>query len=297
MNYNGLRGRISELNKWGYVIRRTNENGLPQLDGEYFKCLTIPVVESTDNLLYLEATPDSDGRVEIIPLGDIHYGNPCFSEESESKLDGYIDYILKTDGAYTILMGDLIESANERGTFKIKLSPQEQFEWILYKFRPLADAKKIIAIITGNHELWIFNDKGFDIIKTLSLNLKVPYLGDSGYIGLKVGNQLYTIYATHPNTGVTKKSTKLKMLEDLGSIHNVDIVLCGHIHSIITEDQITRVPDFLHREVINKKQLLIGTGSFLEYGDYAEQARYKPEKMGAPKIKLYNFKWDMHVGK
>jgi len=296
MSYDGLRGRISELNRWGYVIRRVDASGSPSWNGDYFKCITIPVRESINEIVSVELKSSND-KVEIVPIGDTHYGNPCFTDNGESKLDGYIDYILNKDNAYTILMGDLIESANERATFKIKLSPQEQYEWVLNKFQPLADAKKILAIVAGNHELWLFNDKGFDIVKTMSLAMKVPYLGDSGYLGMKVGKQFYTAYAIHPKSAVTKKSSKIKMLEDLGSIHDVDMILCGHIHSIITEEQIMRKPNFVTKNVDNKKQLLVGTGSFLEYGDYAEQARYKPEKMGAPKIILRSNRMDMHLSK
>ncbi len=297
-SYDGLRGRISELNKWGYVIQRTNQNGESNHFGNYFKCITVPNLECFNNdVISVKLNLGNNNKAEIIGLGDIHKGNPCFTQASDDKLDGYIDYIMNTEGAYTILMGDLLESANPHSTFTLKITPQEQYEWILNKFKPLADANKIIAIISGNHEMWVFNDKGFDITRTLSLALDVPYLGDSGYIGVSVGKQYYTIYAIHPRAGVTKKSTKIKMMEDLGSIHNVDIIMCGHHHSIITEEQITRKPNFLTGEVDNKKQLLIGTGSFLEYGDYAEKARYKPEPMGAPKFKLYGNKWDMHMGK
>jgi hypothetical protein len=296
MSYDGLRGRISELNKWGYVIRRVDNKGNPLDNGEFFKCITIPIRESFNELISIPLKP-VDNRVEIVPLGDTHYGNPCFSEESERKLEGYIDYIANTPGVYTILMGDLIESANERATFKLKLSPQEQYEWVLKKLEPLIIKKKIIAILSGNHENWIFVDKGFDIIKTMSMAMGVPYLGDSGYIGLKVGKQFYSVYAIHPKSGNIQKSSKIKLLEDLGSIHDVDIILCGHMHSIITEEQIKRKPNFITGNIEDKKQLLISTGAFLEYGDYAEQSRYKPEKMGAPKIKLYADKFDMHMGK
>lgn len=296
MSNDGLRGRISELNRWGYVIRRLDKTGKPAPKGEYFRCITTPIRETMNELISVSLKPN-DGRIEIVPLGDIHYGNPCFTEESEAKLDGYIDFILNTPGVYTILMGDLIESANERATFKLRVTPQEQYEWVVSKLQPLADAKKIIAILSGNHENWIFNDKGFDIVKTMSLAFKVPYLDDSGYIGLKVGKQFYSLYAIHPRNAVTMKSSKIKMLEDLGSIHHVDIILCGHIHSIITEEQVTRKPNFVTGNVENRKQLLVGTGGFLEYGDYAEQARYKPEKMGSPKVKLYEDRFDMHLGK
>lgn len=296
MSQDGFRGRISELNKWGYVIRRVDGKGNPSTTGEYFKCITIPIRESINELISVNLKP-VDNRIEIVPLGDTHYGNPCFSEESEKKLDGYIRYISETPGVYTVLMGDLIESANERASFKLKVSPQEQYEWILNKFKPLIEANKIIGILSGNHENWIFVDKGFDIIKTMSLAMKVPYLGDSGYIGLKVGKQFYTIYAIHPKSGNTQKSSKIKLLEDLGNIHDVDIILCGHIHSIITEEQIKRRPNFATGMIEDKKQLLVSTGAFLEYGDYAEQSRYKPERMGAPKIKLYSEKFDMHFSK
>ncbi len=296
MSPDGLRGRISELNKWGYVIRRVDDKGNPAPQGDNFKCITIPIRENINELITVNLKP-VDNRIEIVPLGDTHYGNPCFSEESEKKLDGYIDYVTNTPGVYTILMGDMIESANERASFKLKVSPQEQYEWILKKFEPHVKAKKIIGILSGNHENWIFADKGFDIVKTMSLAMNVPYLGDSGYLGLKVGKQFYTVYAIHPRSGNTQKSSKIRLLEELGSIHDVDIILCGHMHSIITEEQIKRRPNFVSGNIEDKKQLLISTGAFLEYGDYAEQSRYKPEKMGAPKIKLYADKFDMHMGK
>jgi hypothetical protein len=296
MSLDGLRGRVSELNKWGYVIRRVDSEGHPALKGEFFKCLTVPINEKANEIISVDLKPIDD-KIEIVTLGDIHFGNPCFTEASEEKLNGYIKYILNTPGVYTVLMGDLIESANERATFKLKITPQEQYEWILEKFTPLAKAKKIIAITCGTHERWILTDKGFDLVKNLSKSLEVPYLGDAGYIGVKVGKQFYTLYVTHPKGGAIQKSSKIKVLEDLGAIHDVDIILCGHMHAIITEDQIKRRPNFVTGEVENKKQLLIGTGAFLEYGDYAELSRYKPEKMGAPKIKLYSSHKDMHTGK
>jgi len=294
--YNGLRGRVSELNRWGYVIRRVDEYGYAKWGGDYFKLITIPIRESINEIVSVNLKPVND-KIQIIPIGDLHYGNPCFTEKSEEKLDGYINWVLNNKGAYCIMMGDLIESANPHSPFQIRVTPQEQYEWILQKFAPLAEAKKILAILSGNHENWIFTDKGFDVVKTMSLSMKVPYLGDSGYIGMKVGKQFYTAYVMHPHTAVTKKSSKIKMLEDLGSIHNVDMILCAHIHSIITEEQMTRNPNFATGNVENKKQLIVGTGSFLEYGDYAERARYKPEKMGAPKIILSSNKFDMHLSK
>jgi len=296
MSYDGLRGRISELNKLGYIIRRVDELGNSNKNGKYFKLIAIPKREER-NLIMVNLKPDKHGRVVIVPIGDIHYGNPEFTEKSEELLDGYLRYILENDGVYTILMGDLIESANERSSFSLKITPQEQYEWIYNKLKPLAEKKKIIAILSGNHEQWIYRDKGFDIVRTLALSLKVPYIGEAGYIGVKVGKQLYTIYAIHPHSGAIKKSSKIKLLEDLGAIHDVDIILCGHIHSIICEDQIKRRPNFITGKVDNIKQLLVGTGLFIEYGGYAERGRYKPEKMGAPKIKLYAHKFDMHVGK
>lgn len=297
MSYDGLRGRISELNKWGYVIRRTDDSGSQSRGGTHLRLFSVPNLDIGNEILSCDLQPNEDGRVEIIPIGDVHYGNPCFTESSEELLDGYIEYIMNTEGAYTVLMGDLIESANRRATFKLKVTPQEQYEWIIKKFRPLADAGKIIAMISGNHENWIFTDKGFNIMKMLAISLDVPYLGDAGYIGMKVGKEFYTAYVTHPASGVTKKSSKIRMLEELGAIHEVNMIMCGHIHSIIGEDQLKLRPNFVSGDIDKVKQLLISTGAYLEYGDYAEQRRYKPEKMGAPKVKLYSHEFDMHMGK
>lgn len=297
MSYDGLRGRVSELNRWGYVIRRVDDMGHPKWNGDYFKCITVPLRESINDIISVSLKPNDEGKVSLVNLGDVHYGNPCFTDRSEEKLDGYIDYILNTDGAYTSLMGDVIESANPHSAFKLKITPQEQYEWVYDKFEPLAEAKKIISILSGNHEDWLFNDKGFDIIKTMSKSFKVPYLGNSGYVGMKVGKQFYTSYLTHPRSAVTKKSSKVRMLEELGNIHNVDIIFCGHIHSIMVEEQTVRKPNFATGLVDDVKQLLVSTGSFLEYGDYAEQARYRPEIMGAPKVKLYSNRFDIHGSK
>jgi len=39
----------------------------------------------------------------------------------------------------------------------------------------------------------------------------------------------------------------------------------------------------------------MGTGHFLSEGGYAERCGYPYEPMGAPKVKLYADKWDIHA--
>ena len=46
----------------------------------------------------------------IVPLGDVHFGNPSFSPK---HLDRTLNFINETENAYTFLLGDLCESESK----------------------------------------------------------------------------------------------------------------------------------------------------------------------------------------
>jgi len=169
--------------------------------------------------------------IDLVPLGDIHFGNEVFTKDGLDKLRGYIKWIMERPGAFTILMGDIIESANIRGVYEMKQTPQEQMETAVAEFKELAEAGKILGSHSGNHEHWIKRDRGFDIAKIMAKDLKVKYLEDAAFHKVRVNEQNYHVYSTHGAGNATTPSGKIQKLVQMRQSNAFDVGLKGHMHT------------------------------------------------------------------
>lgn len=140
-----------------------------------------PTMQSqTQGLSHLDIkTTTSSDRIRLIPWGDVHVGaKTC----DWNKANRELDYILATPDTYMLGMGDFMDCAVKMGghgpsPFDSAYTPMEQFTILETALKPLAEAGKIWGIHGGNHERWITELTGIDIIELLSRSLKVPYLG------------------------------------------------------------------------------------------------------------------------
>lgn len=231
-----------------------------------------------------------------MPLGDVHYG----LKQCDSKLfKGYLDWVENEDDARVLLMGDMIDSATKHSSgpqvFENNIPPQQQYDEMIDMLMPIKD--KLIGLHIGNHEMGIFRDTGIDLAKQMARELGCPYLGFSCFSKIKVGSQNYVVYSTHGSSAATMPHTKMKRVLDLSASFNADIYLYGHVHSLDTKIEEYREVDLRGKCVKIRKKMFVLTGHFINYEDsYAEQKNYRPEKKGAPKIKLYKDRWDFHSG-
>lgn len=235
--------------------------------------------------------------ISILPISDIHMGAKYCDEK---QFDRFVEFISSSPNIYTVLMGDLMESATRTsvglGMYDEKYSLTEQKRVLHEKLKPLADNGKILGAVTGNHEMrpQYFNNN--NPMQELCYYMGVPelYLGYQGYIRLKVNDVVYDAMIFHGSGGGTTKGGKVNAASRPNQIAEVDIYFTGHTHDqIYLRDKIYRINE--QDEIEEKIRHYVVCGSFLEYfGGYAEMKGLAPSVTGAPLLHLYTDKKAIH---
>ena len=246
---------------------------------------------------YLEKTVQAK-EIKLIPLGDIHLGDPSCDAK---LLEGTLDYIRNSDNVLVLGMGDYLNCATKNSvsdSYVSRYNPQEEYDKMLEYLMPIKD--KIIGLITGNHEQRIQKESGVNVTKMLAKELGVPYLGWGVFIKLRLvydGNSVnYIIYATHGASSASTPEGKIRAVRKLSESFMADIYLMGHMHDILVETEEKFKVDSRLKTVVRRKNYYVVTGHFLNYHDsYAEMKALKPAKKGVPKIKFFGDRWDIHV--
>lgn len=165
----------------------------------------------------------------IVALGDAHLGHMLCNKE---KLKATIDFIDRHRDVYTILLGDLAETATKSsvgtGLFSEDMHISDQLNILTELLMPLAEKDKILAMVTGNHEMRINNLIGIDPSRELARRLGIGYHGFQAYLSLDVGSQNYKIVAWHGSGGSTTKAGKIRAAEKLKNNVMADVYLCFH---------------------------------------------------------------------
>lgn len=233
--------------------------------------------------------PVKDHKLYIWTLSDVHWGaNDCDTE----KFLRYIAWAKQTPNLKIILMGDLMENAIPthipEASFEQAKQPKTQLDELVEILMPLKS--KVIAIITGNHELRTFYKTNFDPSEMLAMQLNIPhtYKKYGGYLYIQVGKQKYT-FAIHHGASASLNNMELD-LRKLQKIYPGAHVYCvGHNHALGGRRYVVRDPDpkgvlsYIEREII-----YVRTGSFLKYAAYAERKLYEPQRTGSAIVKLYD---------
>ena len=236
-------------------------------------------------------------QIEIVPFGDIHYGNPNCKIK---KFKEVIDYIAKTENCYGIGMGDYLDCITNQDN---RFDPSNGYDFIddnvAYMVNLLKPIKhKLIALVTGNHEYKI-NTLGIgDPTLRMCRELEIPYLGYSGFVKLKVDAKYHIrsliILAHHGWSAGRKTGNIINSVESLSQYWDADIYLCGHSHHLSATRQIKI------GWTGEKKLIFANTGTFLETATknttcYSERGGYPPRKLGVLKLKWFPKRDDIHV--
>ena len=240
--------------------------------------------------------PQKGDVIEIVPLGDLHKGSPTFNEKKAIETR---DYCVKNN-IYVIGMGDYIECGTKTsvgdGVYSQTSDPQTQLEWMIEFFRPLSDKGLLLGLHTGNHCLRVRKESGIDVVATMCMILKVPYLGYTCYHHIRVGKQGYTVWSTHGYSSARLPHTKLNAAIKASSHATVDLVLYAHTHGLEATASLNEKIDGRNRTITTNGKHIVLTGSFLEYrGSYAEMLGLPPVKTGVAKIMLRSDRHDVHV--
>lgn len=229
-----------------------------------------------------------DRPVTIIPISDIHLGNRGCNID---KFGQILELINDTPDCYTILMGDMAETATKTsvglGLFEEDFDIADQLKLLKVAFEPLAKQGKILGVLTGNHEMRISYAVKLNPMELLCEQLQVPYLGYQGYISAKVGNQRYHIFASHGASFGTSPTGKISAVRQLSKIANADIYLSGHTHAKLYDQDVMYQINDETGMVEPVVRHYVACGSFMEYwGTYPEMKLLSPSMTGSVLMKL-----------
>lgn len=228
--------------------------------------------------------PVEIGEVEIYAIHDLHYGNRQFNLDKWKKLK---EEILSEQNRFCVMVGDMMEMAvpnSKSDMFYQTVPPEAQKEWISYEMGELKD--RIIAVVSGNHEhnratklcgLYPLYDAccWARIQDRYRENFAVIDIGVGKRFGSKVRQYHYVGFLTH-------RAKELKGWSTVDTLEGFDFLVYGHDHDPKEHARGHLVYDPQNKQVRTKSVETVNAGSFLEYGDYAARAAYRP-----PSDKLY----------
>lgn len=224
----------------------------------------------------------------IVPITDVHLGN---RHANIAYFKQFVEYILETPNCYTILNGDLAETATKisvgMGMFEEGEHFPEQLKLLQEILEPLAKAGKILGMGPGNHEERIANMIGINPMQILAEKIDVPYFGYQGFFFLKVGDINYTFVAHHGAGGGGTNGSKANASEKMNKVcANADVYFSGHTHGKMYHPDKIFVFDEEGNLVPKIRHYVVG-GSFVEYwGAYPEMKALAPSITGLTRIEF-----------
>ena len=235
--------------------------------------------------------------IYLYAIGDIHIGDRNFSKASEDKLKGYIEFIRKTPNAYCMLQGDLLNvatRASKTSPFDQNLDLKEQIEKAVDLFKPIKH--KILGAVDGNHETRISDFTGYSPSISVCERLGIDYMKDSAVYIIRMSchsqkdipRTSFLIYSAHGSGGGKTVGSKMNRVDAMRAIvSNCDVYASGHNHMLGCVPTITQVVNSSTGRVDMIRQMLVDTGSFLDWNEsYAERMQLQPTKLGSPRIHL-----------
>jgi len=224
-------------------------------------------------------------EMNVIFLGDCHLGAKEFDEE---KLKKDIKWIKSQKNTVVVLMGDMINTGLKDsvggGSFDDTIDPQQQLDKMYDLLLPIKS--QIVGVHMGNHERRIYEKTSIDVVKNLSRQLGIPYLGSSVFNHIRFGNQTYIIYSTHGTSFSTTLGGKMNACIKLSNFIDADVYATGHVHDLSTYTQTCFRLSKKDKTLEKFKKYFILTGHYLSYGGYAEEKLYSPGKLGFCMITL-----------
>ncbi len=248
---------------------------------------------------YGQTLPKKLKQLRIIPIADVHYGNPLCSIKHFQRV---LNLIKDNPDTYTILGGDLCESvtiASKGDIYHQRVCPEMQRDDMIEFLMPIQE--KILGMVTGNHEMRI---KEIDISKDIAKALGVPYRAEGMLLKVSFGSgneghldKLYTYwgYISHGYGGARTKSAKAVKVERVATWIHADFYILAHDHVVNIAPDVYLIPDnrgtvdksgFMTGKVNAKRKMLIKSNAFLKWGNYSESLGFPPTDLDPVTITL-----------
>lgn len=227
---------------------------------------------------------NNTNSIQIVPLGDLHIGDPNCDLDS---IKNTISYIKDTPNCYTILNGDLMNNAlksSKSDSYVETMTMEEEQDTLIELLTPIKN--KILYMTQGNHEYRTSLLCGIDPLKTVARALGLlenGRYGDNSYLltlifGKRNGSSnvqnTYTIFGMHGCGGGKRIGSTANGLEDMALIvANADLYIHSHTHNQISFTKPIFVYNQNNKELELHNRVFYNTNSFVTYGGYAERKK------------------------
>lgn len=242
-----------------------------------------------------------DGYIEIVPLADVHIGN---EQQDEEYLNAVIGYIENHDNVYTILNGDMVENSVgakcPSSVFAQTMSPLEQCVYICNLLKNVAQQKKIINCVIGNHDLRGSKETNLSCMDLIVSNLAMydptiidRYCPEGAYSFINIkgfhtaeGTSTVTMFNQHGNSGGMSMGGAVNKLHQMKNIIPAHIYVRSHTHKAETHNGTFLFPNMNKYDVKEERCVFASNGAFILYGGYGLYNGYEPQDNSMPIIKI-----------
>lgn len=232
-------------------------------------------------------------KIELIPMADTHIGD---ANTDENAVISLINYVLEQPNRYVILNGDIVNMAlknSKSDIYSSIYSIEGELNRAVEIFKPLADAKRILAMQPGNHEDRVYKDSGLDVGAWLAERLGIAdkYTNNSFVLFIKFGRSpswtpnknaknVYSVFVRHGVGGAGRKAgSKLNKVMEMAETIDCDIHIMSHVHDPILKPTIRFKCNPQNMTVSPTKVDYIVTNSFQSFGGYGQKLGFPPSTM------------------
>ena len=224
--------------------------------------------------------PDDDLPVGVLFSGDWHGGAKGVLYR---QLDRDLDILRQTPGLYGIMMGDAHEGVSIHSKAAPALygglfnSGDEQEMWV--RLRLKRAMPKWLAILSGNHDEWVYKHAGITRMPKMAAELEVPHFGEGGgTVFAHVGNYRYALGVQHNHAGNSRLNTsnsQRRMFDDWPSWENLHVATIAHFHYCDLHTQSRK----------GGRCIYLRCGTYKVHDAYAKAGGFTPE-YGVPLVVL-----------
>lgn len=181
----------------------------------------------------------ADEPIAIAFISDQHISPGTPVDMARMRADA--EYVRDTRNLYALLMGDGIDNhiKHRSAMISMRSSPSDQYK--LFEYYLSIFAPKVLAICSGNHDMWTKNFAGVDVLDYIADRQRICYSPHAYTIRVTVGGHPYTICGRHQyrfNSSMNQTHA-VKQLWRFGEV-DFDIAGVGHHHEHAVESGIMR---------------------------------------------------------
>jgi len=186
-------------------------------------------VHCKESIGYDEVSININERCIIVPWGDWHIGNEQ-TRHTQLALDAR--FIKEHSNIYVVMMGDYTDNFKKlspgSGVYEQILPIPEQKQRVEFIVRYLKD--KILGIVIGCHDSWMYDSDAFDFAQYLANKCKGYWMGFNGVFNLKVGKVTYRLYVSHKFQRWSSDNNVHGLKNSFRNLEDFDIAFGAHRH-------------------------------------------------------------------